>query len=155
MGTRVAPSYANQFVGHLEEKMLRTAPQKLTPAFYGRFIDDIFGVWLRGEAAFKRFVEHANGMHDGIRFTYSLGQSVNFLDVTATLTDGQISTDLFTTETDTHQYLFASNKQPSTPRASAHTLRAGNSATGHRLRRNNSYETVRGVEDIPCAPRLP
>ena len=112
MGTRMAPSYANLFMGCLEEKILETAPDGLTPAFYRRFIDDIFGVWLHGEAAFKRFAEHANETHESIRFTYSLGRSVQFLDVTSTINNGRISTDLYIKPTDTHQYLLPSSNHP-------------------------------------------
>ena len=40
MGTCMAPSYANLFMGALEEKMLETSPEK--PIFWLRYIDDIF-----------------------------------------------------------------------------------------------------------------
>ena len=38
MGTRMAPSYANIFMGVLEKNMLATAPQGKTPLFYKRFM---------------------------------------------------------------------------------------------------------------------
>ena len=37
MGTRMAPSYANLFMACLEEKLLATAPEQLTPAFLQTF----------------------------------------------------------------------------------------------------------------------
>ena len=40
MGTKVAPTYANIFMGVLEEKLLATAPHK--PSLYLRYIDDCF-----------------------------------------------------------------------------------------------------------------
>ena len=49
MGTHMAPSYANLFMGVLEKKILATAPYDQKPLFYGRFIDDVFGVWVYGE----------------------------------------------------------------------------------------------------------
>ena len=102
MGTRVAPSYANLFMGELENVLLETAPGGRKLLFYGRFIDDIFGVWLFGKEAFLEIFEHANAHHDSIQFTHSLGRSVNFLDTRATLTGDHITTDRFTKPTDTH-----------------------------------------------------
>ena len=42
MGTKLAPSYANIFMGDLEEKML--ASFDLQPLIWVRFIDDVFGL---------------------------------------------------------------------------------------------------------------
>ena len=112
MGTRMAPSYANLFMGTLEERMLSSAPNDLTPHLYFRFIDDVFGIWLHGEAALKQFFEHANSCHPDISFTFEYGVSVNFLDTLATISDGRITTDLYTKPTDTHQYLLPSSNHP-------------------------------------------
>ena len=78
MGTRMAPSYANLFMGDLEEKMLSTAPGKKIPPFYRRFIDDIFGIWFLWEEALKQFFTHVNTCDPDIRFTYTYGHSVDF-----------------------------------------------------------------------------
>lgn len=43
MGTKVAPSYANIFMGELKAKMLETVP--FQPFLYLRYIDDIFLSW--------------------------------------------------------------------------------------------------------------
>ena len=112
MGTRIAPSYANVFMGCLEESILATGPGGRTLSFYGRIIDDVFGVWLFGEDTFRRFVEHANSLHKYINFTYSIGPSVNFLDTIVTINGDHLSTDLFTKPTDCHQYLLPSSNHP-------------------------------------------
>jgi len=44
MGAALAPSYANVFMGDLEETMLNTA--KIKSKYYKRFIDDIFLIVL-------------------------------------------------------------------------------------------------------------
>ena len=49
MGTRMAPSYANLFMGKLENKILEQAQDSKCPSFYRRFIDDVFGIWFYGE----------------------------------------------------------------------------------------------------------
>ena len=38
--SRIAPSYANLFMGHLEQEFLNSEPYK--PSLWLRFIDDIF-----------------------------------------------------------------------------------------------------------------
>ena len=43
MGTRLAPSYANIFMGDLEERLLDKYEK--TPYLWVRFIDDIFAIW--------------------------------------------------------------------------------------------------------------
>ena len=75
MGTRMAPGYANLFMARLERLILDTAPDQKLPELYVRFIDDVFGVWLHGEAALLRFIVHANSAHPDISFTYRYGQS--------------------------------------------------------------------------------
>ena len=47
MDTRMAPSYANLFMGKLECKFLLTL--HLKPRVWWRFIDDIFAIWTHGE----------------------------------------------------------------------------------------------------------
>ena len=44
MDTRMAPAYANLFMGNLEEKLLAQFPLK--PYLWRRYIDDIFMVGL-------------------------------------------------------------------------------------------------------------
>ena len=112
MGTRMAPSYANLFMGQLEKTILMTAPENHVPGFYKRFPDDVFGIWLHGEQAFLEFIAHANSVNSDIKFTHTVGHRVDFLDVTVSLVNGQISTDLFTKQTDTHQYLLPNSDHP-------------------------------------------
>ena len=58
MGTKFAPQYANLFMHHFETEFLNT--QQLKPTFYVRYIDDIFMIWMHGEAALRRFHEQMN-----------------------------------------------------------------------------------------------
>ena len=58
MGTKMAPSYANIFMGILEKQMLSTYPHK--PFIYFRYIDDIFMIWTDGEDSLNAFLEHCN-----------------------------------------------------------------------------------------------
>ena len=51
----MAPSYANLFMGSVEECLLASAPDQMVPAFYKRFVNDVFGIWLHGEEMLIRF----------------------------------------------------------------------------------------------------
>ena len=73
MGTKVAPSYANIFMGELEAKMLETAPIK--PFLYLRYIDDIFLIWTGTISELKRFHQHCNSFHKTIKFIIEFSEN--------------------------------------------------------------------------------
>ena len=54
MGTRMAPSNANLFIGKFEQQAIENAPYK--PFVWWRFIDEIFVVWTEG-------IEHSQDLH--------------------------------------------------------------------------------------------
>ena len=112
MGTRMAPAYANIFMGRLESILLERATNK--PTVWWRYIDDVFTVWSHGEGCFKQFLEEINSMHPSIKFTAEWSdKSVSFLDVKISIGDnGNINTDLYTKPTDTHQYLHRRSCHP-------------------------------------------
>ena len=93
IGTKMAPSYANIFMGKLEADLLEQSPVK--PHTWRRFIDDIFMIWTEGEERLKTFMEYMNSFHDIIKFTFEWSYTrVSFLDVSVMLDNGVISTDL-------------------------------------------------------------
>ena len=61
MGTKLAPSYANIFMGELEQKLIDSSPKE--PFFWKRFIDDIFMIWTHGEEELHKFLEYLNTAH--------------------------------------------------------------------------------------------
>jgi len=81
MGAYFAPSYANVFMGYLEETMLSTANVK--PQYYKRFIDDIFLVLDCDETQLAEFIEHMNNQNDSIQFTHEYSkEEITYMDVT-------------------------------------------------------------------------
>ncbi len=56
MGTKVAPSYANIFMGNLEKRLLKDAPVK--PLLYLRYINDIFCIFDQGEDKVLDFLDY-------------------------------------------------------------------------------------------------
>ena len=64
MGTKVAPAYANTFMGWFEDTHVYTYPQQ--PLLWKRFIDDIFVIWhhkCRRSANFHNTSQLSNAQH--------------------------------------------------------------------------------------------
>ena len=58
--TRMAPSYANLFMGKFEQLAIENAPLK--PFVWWRYIDDIFMIWTEGEDSLKTFINDINSI---------------------------------------------------------------------------------------------
>ena len=111
VGTKMAPAYANLFMGDLEQKILAQSPLK--PLVWWHYIDDIFMIWLYGEEKLSVFVNLLNSSHETIKFTHEVSPSkINFLDVTVLLHNNSIATDLHVKSTETHQYLLSTSCHP-------------------------------------------
>ena len=72
MGSKLAPAYANTFMGQLEKSILDTSPLK--PLYYKRYIDDIFMIWPYSENELTHFIEHMNQANKSIQFTHEKHQ---------------------------------------------------------------------------------
>ena len=112
MGTKLAPSFANLFMGNFEEKHVYT--YKLQPLIWKRFIDNIFFVWTYGPDELDKFVHYLNGCHMTIKFTIETSsKSITFLDTTVKKEEnGSLSTTLYCKPTDSHDYLLYSSEHP-------------------------------------------
>ena len=142
IGTRLAPTYANIFVGWLEEKLLRTWTGVL-PYLWRRYIDDIIFFWRYSEEELISFLTFLNSCHPTIKFTAEWrtngnvnlaswckesktlkvttnplsegmkNKSVDFLDTTIWIdTNGFIQTDLFVKDCTKVTYLLPSSCHP-------------------------------------------
>ena len=111
MGSQMAPSYANIFMGKLEQQLLRT--QERVPLVWWRYIDDVFAVSTHGEPALQSFVDELNRHHNTIKFTANWStEEVTFLDTRVYLRNGLVETNLHIKPTDTHQYLRTDSCHP-------------------------------------------
>lgn len=54
MGTKMAPSYANPFMGKFEQEALAAAQH--SPLIWWRYIDGIFLLWTHGEGKLNEFI---------------------------------------------------------------------------------------------------
>ena len=118
MGTRVAPTYANLFMGKLEKEMLQNCPQHLKQFIHTwkRFIDDILIIWTGTEDDFLEFFNYLNSYHPTIKFDpaqhNSEENSCEFLDLKIFIKDGKIQTDLFRKQTAKPTALLPSSAHP-------------------------------------------
>ena len=67
MGTKLAPAYANLFMGKFEHEILSHAPYK--PLLYKRYIDDILIQWPHSKLELNNFLFAMNSFHPSIKFT--------------------------------------------------------------------------------------
>ncbi|XP_064464338.1 uncharacterized protein LOC135375592 [Ornithodoros turicata] len=104
MGTKMAPNYANIFMGDLEGRFLSTC--QLKPLIFKRFLDDIFMLWPHSEDSLLSFIENFGNMHPTIQFTHAYSrESIDFLDVHIGISNGTLVTNLYRKPTDSQQYL--------------------------------------------------
>lgn len=105
MGTRIGPNYASIFMSVLENDFL--GKRELKPLYYKRFIDDIFLIWPHGENELLSFIADFNTAHPAISFSHEYSRStINFLDVTVSLSNNKLTTKLYRKPTDRHRYLY-------------------------------------------------
>ena len=98
MGTRVAPTFACLFMGHIEKFMLKSW-KGLLPRLFKRYIDDIFFLWSGNEQDLKKFINHLNNFHPYLKFKANYNfetKSVEFLDTVISISsENFIKTTLF------------------------------------------------------------
>jgi len=138
MGTRTAPSYANTFMGSLEQTILESTQKK--PKYYRRYIDDILMIWEYSEEDLDRFIESMNSFHHSIKFTVEKSlEKVTFLDINILKDETFLSTNKLSVET----HIKKTNKLAYVHRSSYHPTSTGKGiAIGEAKRylRTNSNE---------------
>lgn len=81
MGTKMAPAYANLFMGSIEDTLQNIDRDHINT--WKRFIDDIFVIWTGSQAQLTTFITQINQVHETIKFTYEQSNTeLTFLDVT-------------------------------------------------------------------------
>ena len=83
----------NIFIAYLEGRILEDI--ELQPRIWWMYIDNILFIWEYGEDSLKQFIETLNACHPTIKFTAEWSkEKPNFLDVSITLRNRQLETDL-------------------------------------------------------------
>ena len=66
----------------------------------------MFFIWNESEEKLEQLLENLNNFHPNLKFTSEKSKkSVSFLDVTVSLIDQHLETDLYYKLTDCHQFL--------------------------------------------------
>ena len=96
MGTRVAPNFANVYMGRFEDKFVYQTEWANWLIMCVRFIDDILLIWKGDKDSLIDFLDYLNNVVPSIKFTHEIStDSVNFLDTTVLKDEqGYINTDV-------------------------------------------------------------
>jgi hypothetical protein len=106
MGTTMAPSDANIFMGKLEKQIMQYSPQK--PLSWSSFIDDIDMKWIDSKENLHCLFDHANNVHSTIKFTHKTSQT-NIWTLTLPV---KMVFDIYNKPTDEPQYLSPQSCHP-------------------------------------------
>ena len=110
IGSKLGCNYACTYMGEWEKILLECQP---SPAFFVRYIDDIFGVWLEGEHSLQNFHSLANKITPHIQVDLRVSRrEIEFFDVIVEISNNSISTRIFSNRTDKHIYLHNSSNHP-------------------------------------------
>ena len=134
MGTKPAPSYADNFMARRIDNMITSLAQKhginnKSPlSIFKRFLDDIFSIFQGTTKNLHILFDEMNKLHKSIKFTMNHTSSQNesvddrcqckqqssipFLDVLCSIENGKIDTDLYRKDTDRNMYLLPSSCHP-------------------------------------------
>ena len=78
-----------------------------------RFIDNVDMKWSQSDEELQNFLSRANNLQPSIKFTHELSNTtISFLDTSSSLSEGELSTDVYSKPTDTNQYLLPSSCHP-------------------------------------------
>ena len=112
MGTKIGPSYANLFVGYVEQQTFEqyTGPFLI---FFSRYIDDCLGTASCTRVDLERFINFVNGFHHALKFTWEFSETcVSFLDISVSINGDALATSVSYKPTDSHSYLLFSSSHP-------------------------------------------
>ena len=105
MGTKMGPSYANLFVGFIENKFFSNyhGPK---PDRYKRYIDDCIGATSSSKEELNLFINSINSFHPALKYTWEISEnSLAFLDIKLSINDNGLSTSVHYKPTVSHNYL--------------------------------------------------
>lgn len=116
MGKKFAPAYANIFMASWEEEALAKCQKQ--PAYYFRYLDDIWGIWTGSKVEFDQFLETLNSHNQSIQLKSVLDQeTIDFLDTTVYKgpdfsQTNKVDVKVFFKTTDTHALLHRGSFHP-------------------------------------------
>ena len=96
MGLPLAPTLANIFMSHHEQKWLQQCPELFKPVFYRRYVDDTF-VLFSDKSHAALFLQYLNNQHNSINFTMDCesDNQLAFLDSCITRVNNCFISDIY------------------------------------------------------------
>ena len=115
MGKLYSPSLANLYLQYFDHMAMNGF--RVKPAYYGRYLDDLFIIWVGSVEDLKEYNIFLNGLIPDIKLTFNYdSNSVDYLDTTIYKVRADGSTTLkskvFFKETDAHQLLHTESFHP-------------------------------------------
>ena len=81
MGTKMGPSYANVFVGYIENQFFNQF-NGTKPELCGRYIDHCIGASSSGREVLDHFITSVNSFHPALKYTREISEtSIAFLEI--------------------------------------------------------------------------
>ena len=91
MGTKMEPSYANLFVGFIENKFFSNYHGPKSD-LYKRYIDDCVGATSSSREEFNLFINSVNSFHPALKYTWEISEnSLAFRDNKLSINDNGLS----------------------------------------------------------------
>ena len=120
MGTKMAPTYANMFLGYLEKQLYKKVEENISHKArlyveenWFRYLDDCFIIWKKEFGDVKNFYDILQNIHEDIKFKIDISvENISFLDINVTKKNCKLETDIYYKITDTHQYLHFNSCHP-------------------------------------------
>lgn len=98
MGSNMSPLFSEIFMDHFENNLFNcTNPLLKNIKYYYRYVDDIICLWTGTNRQLNQFHEFLNDFHPNLTFKMELEHehSLNFLDLTITITNQKHSFKIF------------------------------------------------------------
>ena len=117
-----APSYANLFVGFIENKFLSSyhGPK---PDLYKRYIDDCVCATSSSKEELNLFINAVNSFHPALKYTWEISEnSLAFLDIKLSINNNGLSTSVYYKPTASHNFLLHSSSHPQHVKMPSHSL---------------------------------
>ena len=94
MGTKLGPSYANLFVGYIENEFFNQF-NGTKPELYGLYIDDCVGATSFSREELDHFISSVNSFHPALKYTWEISKiSIAFLDIKVSINGNGLSTSV-------------------------------------------------------------
>ena len=112
MGTKMGPSYANLFVGFIENQFF-SQYHSPKPELYGRYIDDCIGATSSTREELTKFTTAVNSFYAALKYTWEISDtSLAFLDIKISIEGNGLCTSVYYKPIDSHSYLLYSSSHP-------------------------------------------